>query len=285
MEVAKVNIALDEHDWVDVYALGDIHEGAANHDSSALARAVAEIAGNENPHTYVILMGDYADCIIQSDPRFNPVEIASHYKIETLKDLPRKQSDIVIRALEPVRDKVIATLAGNHEEQYIKRHSFDVYDYFSSHFPNAKKLGYVGMVRFSLESGNHRSCIDIAVNHGAGGGGMREGYHTNKLYDVFKKYRADYYLMGHLHGLLVRPSTVRMINATGTGTVTQRVWHCMTGCFLRSIMDGQRNYFEHKPGEESRIGMVKCSFRCSRQTVDGERRVVKTLRAEAIEYD
>jgi len=282
VEVAKVQVPATEHEWVDVYALGDIHEGAANHDESALARAVAEIQANPNPHTYVILMGDAIDYIINSqDPRFNPIEIAERYSIHDLKDLPRKQCNVVIKALEPIADKVIATLAGNHEEAYIKRHSFDVYDYFSDHFPNAAKLGYVGMLRFSTEQG----CVDFAVNHGAGGGGMREGYHVNKVYDVFKKYRADYHLMGHLHGLFVRPSTVRMINARGTGTITQRVWHGMTGCFLRSIMDGRRNYFEHKPGEESRIGMVKCSFRCDRQTVDGERRVIKTLRAEAIEYD
>ena len=279
MEVARVNVDAKEHDWITVYALGDIHEGASNHDGEALRQAVWEISDNPG---YVILMGDAIDCIINSqDPRFNPIEIAERYSIHDLKDLPRKQCAVVVDALAPIKDMVVATLAGNHEEAYIKRHSFDVYDHFSSHFPNATKLGYVGMLRFSTEYG----CVDFALNHGAGGGGMKEGYHTSKTYDVFRKYRADYHLMGHLHGLFVRPSTVRYINQKGDGSVTQKIWHGMTGCFLRSIVDGRRNYFEHKPGEESRIGMVRCRFKVARKTEAGGRRVVKTLRAETIEYD
>ena len=57
-----------------VYFLGDIHEGAANHQAKALAKAIDIIANDSN--AYWIGMGDYIDAINHRDPRFNPLEMA-----------------------------------------------------------------------------------------------------------------------------------------------------------------------------------------------------------------
>ncbi|MGI6540966.1 MAG: hypothetical protein ACOX38_09345 [Bacillota bacterium] len=49
-----------------VYFLGDIHEGAANHQAKALAKAIDIIANDSN--AYWIGMGDYIDAINHRDP-------------------------------------------------------------------------------------------------------------------------------------------------------------------------------------------------------------------------
>ena len=57
---------------VSVYFLGDIHEGAANHQAKALSKAIDIIANDSN--AYWIGMGDYIDAINHRDPRFNPLD-------------------------------------------------------------------------------------------------------------------------------------------------------------------------------------------------------------------
>ena len=57
-----------------VYFLGDIHEGAANHQAKALSKAIDIITTDSN--AYWIGMGDYIDAINHRDPRFNPLEMA-----------------------------------------------------------------------------------------------------------------------------------------------------------------------------------------------------------------
>lgn len=57
-----------------VYFLGDIHEGAANHQAKALKEAINIIATDSD--AYWIGMGDYIDAINHRDPRFNPLEMA-----------------------------------------------------------------------------------------------------------------------------------------------------------------------------------------------------------------
>ena len=57
-----------------VYFLGDIHEGAANHQAKALSKAIDIIATDSD--AYWIGMGDYIDAINLHDPRFNPLEMA-----------------------------------------------------------------------------------------------------------------------------------------------------------------------------------------------------------------
>ena len=55
-----------------VYFLGDIHEGAANHQAKALKEAINIIATDSD--AYWIGMGDYIDAINHRDPRFNPLD-------------------------------------------------------------------------------------------------------------------------------------------------------------------------------------------------------------------
>ena len=273
---------------MNVFLIGDIHEGAANHDEEAFRAAVELIrrTKKEEPATYCVGMGDYTDCIIgQSDPRWDPIEVAEKYNIHDLKDLPRKQMEYFMRTIEPIRDTFVAYLTGNHEESYTRHHSFDVYGYLCGQNPDAHKLGYVGMLRFTVTlKGKPLGSVDFALNHGAGGGGFREGYPVNKCYDVFRNSLADVYAMGHIHKLAAEPDRIKSIDHTGFGLAWRKEWHCLTGCFLRSTVEGSRGYFEHKPGKESDIGMLRVRFRI-RKRGHGGKRWVKEIEVEKIYLD
>ena len=272
-----------------MFLIGDVHEGAANHDERAFREAVKIIheTKKRESNTYCVGMGDYTDCIIgQTDPRWDPIEVAEKYSIHDMKDLPRKQMEYFMDTIEPIRDTFVAFLTGNHEESYTRHHSFDVYGYLCGQNPDAHKLGYVGMLRFGFVlRGKTRGCVDFALNHGAGGGGFREGYPLNKCYDVFRNSLADYYIMGHIHKLAAEPDRIKSIDHTGTGLVWRKEWHGLSGCFLRSTVEGSRGYFEHKPGKESDIGMLKARFRIHKKSHQNKQFWEKELELEKIYLD
>jgi hypothetical protein len=229
-------------------------------------------------------MGDLADCIINAkDPRWDPIEVSRRYNIADMKDLPYKQADFVVRMLEPIGDTIICSLIGNHEEQYIRRHSYNVYGHFCEKFHSCYELGYVGFVKFFLKvKGNPVGSIDIALNHGDGGGGMREGYPVNKVHDVYRWTAADYNIMGHLHVLTTDCKDIIEPSHDGTGIRQVKRWYGISGCFLRTFVNGNRNYFEHKGRPQSDIGMLHARFRIPRQTVDGQRQRVKDMDLEKV---
>ena len=274
MEIGKLRVNVPTEDnWIDVFLLGDFHEGNVNHDEEALVGAVKLIKDNieRNPYTFVILMGDYCEYITsQSDPRWDPVATSDKYKLKDLKNLALKQNEYVFEKVEPIKDYVVGLLIGNHGEAYIKHSGTDVYNDFAKRFQFAKKLGYLGYFGFNVEIGGvARGQIVFALNHGEGGGGKTLGYIENRLHDLFEfEERIDFGIAGHLHKLVARAVTKRSPNRYLTDLIRRRVWLGCSGCFLRTSKVGSRNYFEHKGREESDIGMLKASFRFKRHNRD-----------------
>ena len=244
---------------VTFYALGDLHEGNCNHDENALKEAVNIIASDKRCRG-VFLMGDLIECIIGAlDPRWNPIEIADEYKIKDLKDLPRKQAERVYNKLKPIEHLILACVCGNHEEQYIKRHSFNVYDHYCKLFSSHPvKIGYIGFYRllFNRDGSGQKYKLDVALNHGQGGGGFREGYPLNKLFDTFRWTDADILLMGHVHTLMEDSQTFMSVGHTLKLLMKKRLYG-ITGCFLRTSIEGNTNYFEHKGRPQSKVGMLR----------------------------
>ena len=268
MEIGKLTVSPPStNDWIDVFLMGDFHEGNCNFEEKALERAVAHIKKNaeENPYTFVILMGDYCEYIVSSsDPRWDPVAIDSKYKIRDLKNLAIKQNEYLFSKLEPIKDIVVAMLIGNHGESFIKHNATDVYDDLAKRFPLAKKLGYVGYFGFKVENkGRRRTQFIFALNHGEGGGGKTIGYPENKLYDLFAmEDQADYCIAAHMHKLIARSLKLRNPTKNLNQIKYRRRWLGCSGSFLSTYKVGNKNYFEHKGREPSDIGMLKASFRC-----------------------
>lgn len=255
MEVFTHNI---KSDHVSIFLFGDVHEGNANHDRSALERMVKYIEETaEKRAVHVIGMGDYIDAINTKDPRFSPSEIEGRYKIKDLKDLPRKQMKAFYDSIKPVAKYMGHALVGNHEESYIKHGGFDVYDYLCSDLlEDCRKVGFFGMVRFDVGSA-HRGSFSFCLTHGTGGGGFREGYALNNMFDIFRKFRADFYVMGHVHKIETRHYDFQRVAMQGPTVKRDREWYGCSGCFLDSYRVGNRNYFEGQKGEMSHIGFLE----------------------------
>ena len=256
MESVVINQNLKEYTNIKpyiIYYLGDVHFGAASCNEAALKEAVKMIKADG---TAWIGMGDYVDAISFNDPRFNPLEIARRYEVQDLNDLPRKQADEFLEIVDPIKDKCIGLLAGNHENKYRKYNGFDVNSYLARGM-NTRDLHQKAWISISFrnEKWKRSAPIKIVVCHGTGGSGYREGYPLNKVYDTFRWDIADVHVMGHLHQM----QTDRCeYNDFSYGSIRRLVsWFAVSGCFLSKTEDGVDGYFEDRPGKESSIGMLK----------------------------
>jgi len=266
MEFHTLNVDVNPGEPLNLYFLGDFHEGNANSNKTALKQAVEMIKkSSETSQTYWICMGDTIDAIINSqDKRFNPSEIDKRYTLHDLKNLPKLQVDTIVKMLEPIKKQCACCLIGNHEEEYIKRHSFDIYDYFASNFPFTFKMGYVGILRIAMKTPSRgATSYDIAINHGDTSSGTTPGAPINKMHQITRWYDVNATVMAHTHRLKVDRQQIIKLNRLGTDLIdTHKLWG-MTGCFLNTYQKGTRNYFEHKGAAASDIGMLHLQLKLS----------------------
>ena len=264
MEVVRKELTVSCGDTMNIYFIGDIHEGNVNHAEPEFRKAINII--KDDPCGYWVGMGDYIEAITVDDKkRFSPLSIAKKYGIEDLKDLPYKQMEAVFKKIEPIQNKCLCLLTGNHEDTYMKHNSSNVYYRFVEMFDNPPpKMGYVGFLKLCLKSKAGKNLYSplFALNHGDGGGGFREGYPLNKLWDVFRWVDADVSVMGHVHRLMEDDKKFLSVSQADVLTKKRR-YVGISGCFLWTYQDGHVNYFEHKGRNESDIGMLMCSMNIS----------------------
>ena len=267
MEVGHKTFRCNRNDVMYFYFIGDIHEGNCNFQAKALKKAVNII--KETPNSYVFGMGDYIEGITINDKkRFDPITIAKQYNIRDLKDLPYIQALNVYKKLKPIEDKFLALLIGNHEEAYVKYNHSDVYDRFTGFFTSKPiKLGYVGLFKLGFIYDENRNrpnfTLLLDLNHGNGGAGFREGYPLNKVHDTFRWTVADVCVMGHIHKMTADRQLLR--DMTQKNKFKSKVrWYGSTGCFLKTYVEGNTNYFEHKGRSDSDIGMLRLKVEVNR---------------------
>lgn len=284
MEIIKKDIFKKEGEILNIYTIGDIHEGNVNHAEEELKEAVKII--KNDPNGCWIGMGDYIEAITPSDlKRFDPTSIDEKYKISDLKDLPYKQMEFVYENLKPIQDKCLCLLTGNHEEAFSKHNSNNVFKHFAEMFTTSyfeigkqpPRLGYTGFIKLrfltNTKAFKNKRCGDLGeldnlqlgslviyCNHGDGGGGSREGYGINKVHDITRGIEADINLMGHIHLLDDHQQKITGLTQNNTLKKRMKYWG-LTGCFLYTYKDGNTNYFEHKGRAESPIGMLKISIK------------------------
>lgn len=199
-------------------------------------------------------LGDYIDAITTNDPRFNAYEIAEKYSVRDLDDLPKKQTDYFIESIVPIANKCGGLIYGNHEDTYRRYNNFDVVRYICGELdiPNLRHKAFISL---SFEQNNKSIPVRIVMEHGTGGGGMREGYPINKVYDVFRYDIADVHVMGHLHQM----QTDRCVYTSYqyNSIRSDPSWFCVAGCFLHKQILGNDSYMEQRAGKSSSIGLLK----------------------------
>ena len=94
-----------EQNVLNLYAIGDVHVGSPEHDESVIRKKLQII--QEDPFGALALCGDLGNFGLRTS-------VSNVYQ-ETMS--PMQQIEHIYKLFEPVKDKIVACIPGNHEER------------------------------------------------------------------------------------------------------------------------------------------------------------------------
>lgn len=209
-----------------LYPLCDIHCGVVFTAEDAIKRKVKEI--QEDPFALWIGLGDYAECITPSDPRWDIgiIRDKDHGGWVDLNNVAESQRRWVVKLFDPIKDKCLGLATGNHEDNIRRRNNQDI------HLDICRDLGvepltYSGFYHLIFERRNsdESNLIKLYYHHGAGGA-QTEGGKMNRLVRFMTANRANIYLIGHIHDIATKSlpelsstNQLKVVNQTRVGAI------------------------------------------------------------------
>jgi hypothetical protein len=225
---------------VKLIPLGDIHVGHRDLDLDRLTKTIDFI--KNDPQCYVIGMGDYAEAIDFKDMRADPNTMD--------RDLltPDEQYAKVEELLEPIKDKIICLLDGNHDYMFWMRHSHNFVDVMA-HNLEVPYAGFSAYIRIKTERAKANRTQFNAYAHHGWSSSRSEGGAVNSIHDLHNKFPGLHlYLMGHTHRLgEALPRTTLYIDDGGN----IREWiekYVFTGAFFKGYEQGKGSSYVETHG-------------------------------------
>lgn len=255
MQVIKHRFQYSGNDEFKFVGVGDMHRGTKNFDKDKWKRFIAWAVKEDK--LYAILMGDLGEYISHKDSRrFNPANITPECLLH-LDNIINFQADQIVEMLMPIKDKIIATVIGNHE--------IDIQTHFKDnlYYDICKELG---ILKYDLGLGGFVVCD---FEHRAGGNvkrlvfnvqhthstGRKMGGKTNRLIDEMTDYEADIIMRAHSHDRVAVPYTLHRVNKAGKYETKKR-FGIITGSFLETRQAGIDSYADRRGYAGKDTGIV-----------------------------
>jgi len=140
-----------------LYPLGDWHLGSRQTDVAFIKQVVAEIANN--PEARWVGMGDLIENAIVGRKSDVYLQIKS----------PKEQIDEVVSILEPIREKGLFCIPGNHEERSMRAVGLHPDEVICAKLW-VPYVGYSCLATIDLEKAHTPRSFSVYFHHGAGGG-------------------------------------------------------------------------------------------------------------------
>ncbi len=149
MQVKEFKIPYKRSDIFYLYPFGDIHCGTIHCAETEVKAKRDEI--KNTPNAYWLGVGDYAEWITSKDPRWDPSPkvIAPWVEQDNIAETQRRW---IVDLFEPIKDKCIGLLYGNHEESIRKHNNDNVHKNICDDL-KVDNLGYSCFVHLSFKRG------------------------------------------------------------------------------------------------------------------------------------
>ena len=178
---------------IELHPLGDFHFGDEMSDWEHIQKMLKHIA--ETPNAYCILGGDLMDSAIASS-------IGDTYAANLS---PMEQLRLCVQIFEPIKDKILCILHGNHENRHYKTNGIDLTALMADQLGLRDRYSPTTALLF-IRFGERQNCSQhhrkmaytVYATHGSGGG-RKEGGKINRLADYAQIVDADVYICWHTH--------------------------------------------------------------------------------------
>lgn len=253
--VGKQLIECNSH-IITIWNLSDLHIGNAACAMDDIKRDIETI--KEDPHSFFVGGGDYADYIGYTDNRFEAGELDETLTIKQLaylgKELTRRVGDM----FEPIKSKCLGLLFGNHEKKYQRVQQQGELHAELCERLGVPNLGYSALfdVEFihtgravsrlvkSSNAKGQRKRFRFFVHHGAGYAATPAGK-LKRLIDFMSYFpEADITMVGHVHD-----QVGKRVITIGGGADCDKLYQrhrigVISGSYLKTYSLGHTTYGE-----------------------------------------
>lgn len=246
--VPTIDIQVKDRNRIEVVLLGDVHYG---HEACATQQFLETIEHIKKRDIYAITMGDLIEISIEG-------HILGSMFSQTMNPLEQRKD--VIKALKPIKKKILGMITGNHEiSRGWKLNSIDPTEDMAS-FLETQYWKDGGYVIINLKDGRKTlQSYVLAIFHGIGESQTPQ-YLINKARSIYPE--ADVIAMGHTHILASGTSHVLGLNAKTSKEYRKKLVWVRTGGYL----DGAR-YANLKMYPLSAIGSPKIILEVNKKAV------------------
>jgi len=209
----------DKFDYIDVWKMSDMHLGHDDFDAKEYKKYIAWV--QEEPNRFIIGLGDYIECVTSGR---NPGTSLTTQQINI-----NGQVEVVIKLLEPIKDRIICMTEGNHEQRITKDVQFDIMRHTIAPRLNTHYLGYQGWVRLRL---NEKQNYYVYLHHGPSKStSSNPKYHLDIIaLKLGYAGEADIIAVGHNHKIFAHKYIQPLV--VGNKLFTHDCWGIRTGGFL-----------------------------------------------------
>ena len=188
---------------ITIFPISDVHYGALEHCSKEWFDFCKYI--EQTPNAYIILGGDLVNNNVRTCGFINPYD-------ELVR--PREQKHHMVKFLEPIKDRILCAVSGNHEARSLKDDDIDItYDIMAKLDIEDLYRPSMAFMKVSLGERPHdktpKQSYTFAVTHGAGGG-IYTGATVNRNERFGNVIEGlDCLVVGHTHkGTVSKPSKI-----------------------------------------------------------------------------
>lgn len=190
---------------IEIESFADLHIGSKKCNMALINERIERV--KNNPNVYCILVGD----IVNNSTK---TSVGDVYE-EPLS--PMEQMKLACSLFEPIKDKILAITAGNHERRSYKTDGTDLTWFLARQLGCEDKYDYCACVlciAFGKNTKNRgaKQKYTMYISHGDGQGGMTMGAKANGLQRRGTIIDADIIVTGHTHSPMTFRSTSYKIN-------------------------------------------------------------------------
>lgn len=179
---------IPENNDITIYPIADVHLGAAEHMEGAWREFRTNIL--QDPNAYIVLAGDLINNATRSS--------VSNIFDETMR--PREQKKLMTEMLEPLRDRILCAIPGNHEGRSGKDADDDpMYDIMCKLDLEDLYRENTAFLKIQLGQGDHSPAYMMTVVHGAGQGVLTGGVVNKAERFGYAIDGCDILILGHSH--------------------------------------------------------------------------------------